>query len=89
MNKRKFLSLGLILVTALLLTLLKVPLASSQGVTLQAAQVSGDLLLDDPDSAIWQSATAVEVPLSAQNVTKPMLIETRVKSVSARALHNG
>ena len=88
MNKRRFLSLGLILVAALLLTFLKVPLASSQGVTLEAAQVSGDLPLEDPASDIWQSATAIEVPLSAQNVTKPMLIETRVKSVSVRALHN-
>ncbi len=88
MNKHKFLSLGLILVAALLLTFLKVPLASSQGVTLEVAQVSGDLPLENPDSDMWQSATALEVPLSAQNVTKPMLLETRVKSISVRALHN-
>jgi DMSO reductase family type II enzyme heme b subunit len=38
---------------------------------------------------LWQQATALQVPLSAQTVTMPILRETRVKSVSARALHNG
>jgi hypothetical protein len=88
MNKRKILAFGLILATALLLTLLKVPLASSQGVTLMAAQVTGDLPAKDPNSEIWQKATALQVPLSAQTVTKPTLRETKVKSVSVRALHN-
>ena len=89
MNKRKWLSLILTLVAAVMLTLFKVPLASSQGLTLMAAQVTGDLPVNDPNSPVWQSATAVVVPLSAQAVTKPMLTETRVKSISVRALHNG
>ena len=88
MNKRKTLSFGLILTTALLLTFLKVPLASSQGVTLVAAQVTGDLPVNDPNSEVWQKAIALQVPLSAQTVTKPILRETRVKSISARAIHN-
>jgi Ethylbenzene dehydrogenase len=88
MNRRKALSFGLVLTAALLLTLLKVPLASSQGVTLVAAQVTGDLPVNDPNAEMWQKATALQVPLSAQTVTKPVLRETKVKSVSVRALHN-
>ncbi len=89
MNKRKFLTLSLFLALAVMLTWLRVPLASSQGTTLIAAQISGDLPLNDPNSPVWQRATAVEVPLSAQTVTKPILRQTRVKSVTVRALHNG
>ena len=88
MNRRKALFFGLVLMAALLLTLLKVPLASSQGVTLVAAQVKGDLPVNDPNAELWQKATALQVPLSAQTVTKPVLRETKVKSVSVRALHN-
>jgi hypothetical protein len=88
MNKRSLLSLGLIL-AAIVLTFFKVPLASSQGVTLVAAQVSGELPMTNPDSDLWQKSTALEVPLSAQNVTRPMILNTRVKSLTARALHNG
>ncbi|MBI3244686.1 MAG: hypothetical protein HYZ49_20600 [Chloroflexi bacterium] len=89
MNKRSLVSFGLLLAVAAALTFFKVPIAGSQGLTLLAAQVSGDLPTTDPSSALWQQATAVEVPLSAQNVTRPMLLEARVKSVTARALHNG
>lgn len=89
MNKRSLLTLSLIVAVAIALTLFKVPLASSQGVTVIAAQVSGDLPVTDPNSELWQKGTAVEVPLSAQNVTKPMLLNTKARSVTARALHNG
>ncbi len=89
MNKRSLLSFSLILAVAAVVTFFKVPLASSQGVTVVAAQVSGGLPVADPDSALWQKATAVEAPLSAQNVTRPMILNTKVKSVTARALHNG
>jgi hypothetical protein len=89
MNKRSLLSFSLILAVAAALTFFKVPLASSQGITLVAAEAAGDLPVDDPESAVWQNSTAVEVPLSAQNLTRPMLLNTKVKSVTARALHNG
>jgi hypothetical protein len=88
MRKHKWLSFILLPALAAALTLFKVPLASSQGTTLIAAQVSGDLPLEDLDSPLWQQATAIDVPLSAQNVSKPMLVETRVKSITARALYN-
>lgn len=88
MRHRYYAGLGLILALAAVLTLFKVPLASSQGLTLVAAEVTGDLPTADPSAAAWQTATAVDVPLSAQNVTRPMLLETRIKSVTARALYN-
>lgn len=89
MRVRNIFSLCFLLVAAALLAFFKVPLASSQGTTILAAQVSGELPADDPDAALWQSATAMEIPLSAQTVTRPFLAETRVKSVTVRAIHNG
>lgn len=89
MIARSHLWLGLALAAAMLATLFKIPVASSQGVTLLASQVSGELPLTDPVSPAWRQTTAVDVPLSAQNVTKPMSLETTVKTVTARALHNG
>jgi hypothetical protein len=89
MNKRSLLLFSLILALAAALTFFKVPLASSQGVTVVAAEVAGELPTANPDSDLWAQAAAVEVPLSAQNVTRPMLLGARVKAVTARALHNG
>jgi hypothetical protein len=89
MTKRSHILLGLVLLCTLLLTLYKIPVASSQGLTLIAAHVEGDLPFEDLNSELWVNATAVEVPLSAQNISKPILLETKVKSLTLRALHNG
>ena len=89
MFKRSRLLLGLVLIIAALLTFYKIPIASSQGLTLVSAAVEGDLPLTDPDSALWNQATAVDVPLSAQNVTKPFLLESKIKSLTARSIQNG
>ena len=78
-----------VLALSAVLTFFKVPLASSQGVTLIAAEVSEDLPINNPDAALWQKATAIDIPLSAQSVTVPRLLNTNVKSITARALHNG
>jgi hypothetical protein len=88
MRKRQWQFILLVSALALALTLLKVPLASSQGITLMAVQIAEELPLEDADSPLWQQATALEVPLSAQNVSKPMKLDARVKSVTARALHD-
>lgn len=74
---------------AVVLTFYKMPVASSQGLTLVSAKVSGQLPLTDPDSPLWQEATAIEVPLSAQVITRPFLPETNIKAVTVRALYNG
>lgn len=89
MNKKPILMLGLTLALAVALTLLKVPVASSQGTTLSVAYVDGELPTADPGSPLWRQASSIEVPLSAQNVTRPILPQASVRSLSARALHNG
>jgi hypothetical protein len=88
MIKRVHLQLALILLAAIFLTLVKIPLASSQGLQLVAGQTQEDLPVSDPDAQLWQQATPVEVPLSAQNVSKPFLLNSKIKSVTARALAN-
>jgi hypothetical protein len=55
---------------------------------LVSGQAQEDLPISDPDSTLWQEAPAVEVPLSAQNVSKPFLLDSKVKSITARALAN-
>jgi hypothetical protein len=89
MIKRNQVLLGLVLLCTVALTLLKIPVASSQGLTLIAAPVEGELPLGEADADEWAAATAVDVPLSAQNISKPILLETKVKSLTVRALHNG
>jgi hypothetical protein len=80
----------LVSLTLTLMTVwLKIPLASSQGLTITAARVPGELPLADVRSELWNQATAVEVPLSAQMIAKPISPQANVKSVTARALHNG
>ncbi len=86
-TRSRFMLVSLIML-AIALTFFKIPLASSQGLTLLAINVDGDLPLNDPDSALWQKSTAIDVPLSAQTVTAPRLANTNVKAVTARALHN-
>ncbi len=88
MVTRNRLTALVILVLAVLLTLYKVPLVSSQGLTIFAEWVDRDLPEYDLHSDLWQRAVAVTVPLSAQKVSKPMLLESKVKSVSVRALQN-
>lgn len=77
-----------LLVLAGAFTFLKIPLASSQGVTILAAKVSQALPVDDMNSAIWQEATTVEIPLSAQITAKPIFANANVKAVNARAIYN-
>ncbi len=88
MNKRSLFSLLTILSIAALLTFFNVPLASSQGLTVVASEFKGDLPANDPTAAAWQRASVVEVPLSAQNVMKPQILNTKVKSVKVRSLYN-
>lgn len=88
MFSRTRIALALAVLLAVVLNAFNIPLASSQGVTIAAARMAGDLPTRDPDAAMWGEATAVEVPLSAQTVTAPKLLEASVRSVTVRALHN-
>lgn len=78
-----------VLILAVGLTYWQTPLVSSQGLTVTSAYVEGALPADDPASMLWERAAAVEVPLSAQVIVRPMLPEPRVKSMTARSLYNG
>ncbi|GIV68349.1 ethylbenzene dehydrogenase-related protein [Caldilinea sp.] len=89
MFKRNFVIATLILLASLATILLNAPLVSSQGLTITAAAVEGALPLEAPDSELWRLATAVEVPLSAQMIARPILPETNAKAITVRALHNG
>ncbi len=88
MSKQPHLHLLALLALAGILTWLKIPLASSQGLTIVAAPVNGPLPLEDPDDDAWTEATAVSVPLSAQIVARPMFSQANVRAVDARALFN-
>ncbi|GIK55607.1 MAG: hypothetical protein HND44_05010 [Chloroflexi bacterium] len=87
MTRSRLLFLALLAVAGVL-TFFKIPLASSQGVTITAAKIEGALPLDDVTAVEWQDATAVSVPLSAQIVAKPMFPQANVKAVDVRALYN-
>jgi hypothetical protein len=78
-----------VLLLAGLLAFFKIPVASSQGITLLAGFMPEGLPASDPTSEAWSQATAVEVPLSAQAVAKPVLTTSSIRSISARALHDG
>ena len=73
MIKRSWLFAGVLLVLAALLTFYKIPVASSQGLVIVAEEIDGELPHSAPTSALWDEATAVNVPLSAQNVARPRL----------------
>lgn len=88
MLKQKIFILGALLALAALLLWFKIPVASSQGPTLVAARVTEALPQQDLNSPLWQQATPLEIPLSAQTVARPMLLETNGKAVTARALYN-
>lgn len=79
----------IVVVFAAVLTFFQIPVASSQGVTLLAGYIPDDLPVGDPNSALWQKAAALNVPLSAQTAVKPMWPTATVKAVTVRALHNG
>ncbi|HKZ51540.1 MAG TPA: ethylbenzene dehydrogenase-related protein, partial [Dehalococcoidia bacterium] len=72
---------------AAFLTLGDVRLASSQALTLTAYKVDKEVPLDDPFAPVWDRATPVEVPLSAQTVTPPQGGGPR--TVVVRALDDG
>jgi len=84
-RKAILLLFGLVLLAAGLLTVFDLRLASSQAITLTASQVTEPVPLDDPFADVWNQASPVEIPLSAQEVTQPMGGGT-VRAVTARAL---
>jgi len=89
MLKRNLIGIASVLLASLAVILFNVPLVRSQGLTITVAAVEGALPVEAPDADLWQLATAVEVPLSAQMIARPIIPETNARSVTVRALHNG
>lgn len=71
-----------------LLTVADVRLASSQTATVVAAYTNEEIPGDDPQAAVWDSAAAVEIPLSAQTLTVPNGGGS-IRTVTVRALNDG
>jgi hypothetical protein len=90
MSKRQFLLFlaGLIIISAAVTTL-DVSLAAAVEHELLSARVEGDLPLADPAAALWDDATAVDVPLSGQAVLAPMNPDASVSSMRVRSVNNG
>lgn len=60
----------------------------SQGAVLVSRFVEGDLPLRDPNSALWEKAQPLVVPLSSQVNFKPRIYNATVKSLKIRSLNN-
>ncbi len=87
--KHTFVFLSPFLVLALIASVLNISLAAAPQADVVATFVPEALPLDDPLSPLWDQATPVEVPLSAQNIALPLQLSPAVKQVQMRALHNG
>ncbi len=88
MRNRQLQFVGFFLVLAVVLTFSKAPVASSQGQILSAAYISGELPVMDLGAEVWQRSRPLQIPLSAQQVSRPLALETNTRSVTARAIHN-
>ncbi len=88
MKNRIRLVLAASLILAVILSFADIPIVSSQGLTIIAREISDPLPVNDPNSALWQEATAVEIVLSGQNITAPMSSIASVRTLTTRALWN-
>jgi hypothetical protein len=88
MRNRQLQFIVLSIVLAFVFTLYKVPVASSQGQILSSAFLDGDLPLMDIGDGAWQRSRPLQIPLSAQQVSRPFALETHTRSVTARSIHN-
>ena len=77
-----------VLVVGISLSLVQIPLAVSQPVTLPVKKIEGPIPMDGAHP-LWESAPAVVAPLSGQTITTPMHPNISVKSVMVKAMTNG
>ncbi|MEK6532868.1 MAG: ethylbenzene dehydrogenase-related protein, partial [Nitrospirota bacterium] len=57
--------------------------------SVSAPMVKGTLPVDDPNAAIWSTAKPAKFPMSPQVHWPNRILETTVKDLSVRALHDG
>lgn len=88
-NSRPLLPLFLVIsVVAAVLGGLGIPLVSSEGMSIRAHLVAGDLP-GAPEDAGWTKVAPMTLPLSGQVITRPVWPEPTARALTVRALHNG
>ena len=60
-----------------------------QSVSVSAPLVKGALPVDDPNAAVWSSATLARFPMSPQVHWPNRILEATVRDLNVRALHDG
>lgn len=60
-----------------------------QSVSVSAPMVKGALPVDDPNAAVWSSATLARFPMSPQVHWPNRILEATVRDLNVRALHDG
>ncbi|HEY5626330.1 MAG TPA: ethylbenzene dehydrogenase-related protein [Nitrospira sp.] len=93
-NTTKTISRPLIILFVAILALggvlggLGIPLVSSEGLSIRAYVVEGDLP-SAPEDAAWGKVAPMTLPLSGQVITRPVWPEPTARALTVRALHNG
>ena len=77
-----------ILIMAGVLVGFGVPLVSSEGISIRARLIEGELPIE-PEDAAWAKVAPMTLPLSGQVITRPVWPEPTARALTVRALHNG
>ncbi|OQW41617.1 MAG: hypothetical protein A4C66_09920, partial [Nitrospira sp. HN-bin3] len=77
-----------LIVLASVLGAFGVPLVSSEGMTIRAFLIQGDMP-KTADDTVWQTASSITIPLSGQVITRPVWPEPTVRALTVRSVHNG
>jgi len=77
-----------ILIIAGVLGGLGIPLVSSEGMSIRAHLLEGNLP-SIPEDAAWGKVPPMTLPLSGQVITRPVWPEPTARALTVRALHNG
>jgi Ethylbenzene dehydrogenase len=65
-----------------------IALVSSEGMSIRARMVEGDLP-NAPDDPAWGKVAPMTIPLSGQIITRPVWPEPSARALTVRSLHNG
>ncbi len=88
MRKSWMAGLIAVLVIAAVATGLGVILATSQAAEITVPYVQGSLPMD-PDAQLWGQLDKTQIPLAAQLIVYPLSLDTKARSLSVAAAHNG
>src|SRR6185503_16932183 len=77
-----------ILIMAGVLVGFGVPLVSSEGMSLRARLLEGELPTT-PEDAAWAKVAPMTLPLSGQVITRPVWPEPTARALTVRSVHNG